>query len=123
MAETTAATPDANNAKASVAGGNTLTGYYRNLDGSSSDSDSYGRYSEGSNKEEGYYRDVYDSSSSDREGYYPHRDSAAGWPDCFGSCSAGHCRLDQSRPGCCQAQGAGKRLECWDDEGDVPHMP
>ena len=38
--------------------------------------------------------DSYDREASDE---YYRRD----WPECWGSCSAGSCNLDQSRPGCC----------------------
>jgi hypothetical protein len=57
------------------------------------------------------------------------------WPRCYGRCSGGMCKLDQSKPGCCYSRGgrhgyaqsteaveqvgpyALANLVCWDGDG------
>jgi len=54
--------------------------------------------------EHSYDREVEDRVYHGREpsGHddYTHHD----WPDCFGTCVAGSCKLDQQHPGCCYLQ-------------------
>jgi hypothetical protein len=90
----------------------------------------------------GYYgRHGFDDSVDHT---YKHHDS--NWPECFGSCFAGKCTLEQEKPGCCypgshglyvasqqtaavvaasdayKQQGPGQDLVCWRGAHDTPQI-
>jgi hypothetical protein len=86
-----------------------------------------------------------DSDSYPSSGTYGNSDHP--WPTCVGSCFAGECGLDQTRPGCCCLQGraydsaanaaawtaevsggvggywehAGRNKVCWRDANGTPY--
>jgi hypothetical protein len=43
----------------------------------------------------------YDSSRPDHRGSKQYYSRGDDFPECFGSCFAGRCKLEQERPGCC----------------------
>jgi hypothetical protein len=82
----------------------------------------------------------YDVVDDDRERehseHYERNNYGERWPVCYGRCSGGTCKLDQSKPGCCCSRGgrrgyagsaelarhaetyAAADLVCWEGYGD-----
>jgi hypothetical protein len=130
-------------------------GSARNTMGSYDDDDSNGERQYYSRDDDSRSEQRYHSredDESDRRYYSRGNDGGerrnhSGRNACFGSCFAGTCKLDQTRPGCCYASGStvardareaskasattavvgsygkhGRGLVCWRDESDEPHF-